>query len=106
MPKTKTLTIGVEWQEINATADDWEKVGQAECMKMLNHMHLIRAFEEELLTLDKEGQVHGPLHVSVGHEGSIVAAMSQFADGDLVNGSHRGHHLFLAKALNSSVASE
>ena len=100
MPKTKTLTIGVEWQEINATADDWEKVGQAECMKMLNHMHLIRAFEEELLTLDKEGQVHGPLHVSVGHEGSIVAAMSQFADGDLVNGSHRGHHLFLAKALN------
>ena len=100
MPKTKTLSTGVEWQEITATAADWEKVGQAECLKMLNHMHLIRAFEEELLVLDKEGQVHGPLHVSVGHEGSIVAAMSQFADDDLVNGSHRGHHLFLAKALN------
>ena len=48
MPKTKTLSTGVEWQEITATAADWEKVGQAECLKMLNHMHLIRAFEEEL----------------------------------------------------------
>ena len=100
MPKTKTLTADVEWQEITATAADWEKVGKDECLKMLNHMHLIRTFEEELLSLDKEGQVHGPLHVSVGHEGSMVAAMSLFGDGDLVNGSHRGHHLFLAKALN------
>ena len=100
MPKSKALSLDVEWREISATAADWDKVGQKECLKMLNHMHLIRAFEEELLALDKEGQVHGPLHVSVGQEGSMVAALSALGDSDIVNGSHRGHHLFLAKALN------
>ena len=100
MPKTKNLSLGVEWQEISATDADWTKVGKQECLKMLNHMHLIRTFEEELLMLDKEGQVHGPVHVSVGHEGSMVAALSMLSNGDQVNGSHRGHHLFLAKALN------
>lgn len=100
MPKSKALSLDVEWREISATDSDWDKVGQKECLKMLNHMHLIRAFEEELLALDKEGQVHGPLHVSVGQEGSMVAALSALGDSDTVNGSHRGHHLFLAKALN------
>lgn len=100
MPKTKQLSLGVEWQEISATAADWDKVGQIECLKMLNHMHLIRAFEEEMLQLDREGQVHGPVHTSVGQEGAMVAAMSLLGTGDSVNGSHRGHHLFLAKALN------
>ena len=100
MPKSKALSFDVEWREISATDADWAKVGQKECLKMLNHMHLIRAFEEELLALDKEGQVHGPLHVSVGQEGSMVAALSALSDSDIVNGSHRGHHLFLAKALN------
>ena len=100
MPKAKNLSIDVPWQEISATASDWEKVGRAECLKMLNHMHLIREFEEEMLRLDREGQVHGPLHVSVGQEAAIVAAMSQLQTEDLVNGSHRGHHLFLAKSLN------
>jgi 2-oxoisovalerate dehydrogenase E1 component len=100
VPKSKALSLDVEWREISATAADWDKVGQKECLKMLNHMHLIRAFEEELLALDKEGQVHGPLHVSVGQEGSMVAALSALGDSDIVNGSHRGHHLFLAKALN------
>lgn len=100
MPKSKALSLDVEWREISATDSDWDKVGQKECLKMLNHMHLIRAFEEELLALDKEGQVHGPLHVSVGQEGSMVAALSALGHSDTVNGSHRGHHLFLAKALN------
>jgi 2-oxoisovalerate dehydrogenase E1 component len=100
VPKSKALSLDVEWREISATDSDWDKVGQKECLKMLNHMHLIRAFEEELLALDKEGQVHGPLHVSVGQEGSMVAALSALGDSDTVNGSHRGHHLFLAKALN------
>lgn len=100
MPKTKKLSLDVEWQEINATSADWDRVGPIECFKMLNHMHLIRAFEEELLQLEREGQVHGPVHASVGQEGAMVAAMSLLGSGDQVTGSHRGHHLFLAKALN------
>ena len=100
MPESNNLSLNADWLEVKATSGDWENVGKDECIRMLNHMHLIRAFEEELVMLDKEGQVHGPLHVSVGHEAAVVAAFAGLRTSDLVNGSHRGHHLFLAKALN------
>jgi 2-oxoisovalerate dehydrogenase E1 component len=100
MSKEKKILLDAPWLEISATATDWNKVGRDECIKMLSHMHLIRAFEEEMIRLDNQGLVHGPLHTSVGHEGAMVAAMSVLKSDDLVNGSHRGHHLFLSKSLN------
>lgn len=100
MSKSKKIPLDVDWMEIESTSSDWDEVGKAECIRMLSHMQVIRAFEEAMLSLEKQGLVHGPLHVSVGQEGAIVGAMSVLRDTDLVNGSHRGHHLFLAKALN------
>ncbi|RDB42527.1 MFS transporter [Halomonas sp. DQ26W] len=100
MSKSKKIPLDVDWLEIESTSSDWDEVGKVECIKMLSHMQVIREFEEALLVLEKQGLVHGPLHVSVGQEGAIVGAMSVLRDTDLVNGSHRGHHLFLAKALN------
>ncbi len=75
MPRTTTLDLAAPWVEVKATAADWNNTGAEELRKLLNHMHLIRAFEEEMLQLDREGQVHGPVHVSVGQEGAMVAAM-------------------------------
>jgi 2-oxoisovalerate dehydrogenase E1 component len=66
---------------------------------MLHHLHLIRAFEEAGLALLKENLVHGPWHCSAGQEGGAVGAMSVLKQSDQVAGSHRGHHVFLAKAL-------
>lgn len=100
MSEIKALQLDVPWQEITATASDWDEAGQHTLLKMLNHMHLIRAFEEEILNLDREGLAHGPMHVSVGQEGAVVAAMSLLETGDAINGPHRGHHLFLSKSLN------
>lgn len=100
MPKTKQLQMPAEWLEFSATAKDWDVLGATELRKMLNHMHIIRAFEEEMLELDRQGLAHGPVHVSVGQEGAMVAAMSTLRSTDLVNGSHRGHHVFLGKCLN------
>lgn len=100
MPKINEVALNVDWLEIKASEEDWHEIGQKECLKLLNHMHLIRAFEETMLSLDKDRLVHGPLHVSVGQEGAMVGAMSVLENDDFVNGSHRGHHLFLAKALN------
>lgn len=94
------MHMSAPWVEISATESDWDKAGPGELIKMLNHMHLIRAFEEEILNLDREGLAHGPMHVSVGQEGAVVAAMSLLKSSDAINGPHRGHHLFLAKALN------
>jgi len=98
--ESKTLQLDAPWLEITATPSDWDKAGSHSLLKMLNHMHLIRAFEEEILNLDREGLAHGPMHVSVGQEGAVVAAMSLLNTGDAINGPHRGHHLFLAKTLN------
>jgi 2-oxoisovalerate dehydrogenase E1 component len=44
--------------------------------------------------------VHGPAHSSIGQEGGAVGSVLALAPGDTVNGSHRGHHQFLAKALS------
>lgn len=100
MTKMKQLQLTAEWLEFSATAEDWDALGATELRKMLNHMHIIRAFEEEMLELDRQGLAHGPVHVSVGQEGAMVAAMSSLRTSDLVNGSHRGHHVFLGKCLN------
>src|SRR5690625_3713565 len=67
---------------------------------MLTQMHIIRAFEEEVLRLAAEGLVHGPAHSSIGQEGGAVGSIIGLGKADTVSGSHRGHHQFLAKALN------
>ena len=66
---------------------------------MLGQLHLIRAFEETVLELAAEGLVHGPAHSSIGQEGGAVGSIVSLRSSDAVNGSHRGHHQFLAKAL-------
>lgn len=99
MPSTKTLKLTAPWKQFQSTSKDWDTLGKHQLRQMLGQMHLIRAFEEEMLALDREGLAHGPVHVSVGQEGAMVAALSTLGDGDLVNGPHRGHHIFLAKCL-------
>ncbi|WP_156184711.1 alpha-ketoacid dehydrogenase subunit alpha/beta [Allosalinactinospora lopnorensis] len=66
---------------------------------MFAQILLIRTFEEYVLELARQGLVHGPVHSSVGQEGGAVGAMLPLTGADFVNGSHRGHHQFLAKAL-------
>ena len=53
-----------------------------------------------MLELAGEGLVHGPAHSSIGQEGGAVGSILPLRPDDQINGSHRGHHQFLAKALN------
>eukprot|EP00752_Nemacystus_decipiens_P001173 g1173.t1 len=64
---------------------------------------LIRRFEEKLLDLKAEDLVHGPVHTSCGQEGGAVGAMAALIARDRINGTHRMHHQFLAKVLNSTT---
>jgi 2-oxoisovalerate dehydrogenase E1 component len=100
MSKVEHLTTNIDWLKIEADKNDVDTIGAKESIKMFAQMQIIRKFEEEMIKIDKLGLVHGPLHTSIGHEGSMVAALSVMRDSDVVNGSHRGHHLFLAKSLN------
>ncbi|QJU54115.1 thiamine pyrophosphate-dependent enzyme [Herbiconiux sp. KACC 21604] len=99
MPKTRRLETGVSWQQLTTTPADWKAADPALLGTMLAELHLIRAFEETVLELAGEGLVHGPAHSSIGQEGGAVGSIVGLGSTDAVNGSHRGHHQFLAKAL-------
>ena len=99
MPKQRRLESGTPWIELTTTSADWKRADPALLSGMLAQLHLIRAFEETVLELAGEGLVHGPAHSSIGQEGGAVGSIIGLRSTDAINGSHRGHHQFLAKAL-------
>src|SRR5258705_7133624 len=99
MPREQRLETGSPWVELSTTDEDWQAADPRLLGTMLAELHLIRAFEETVLDLSVEGLVHGPAHSSIGQEGGAVGSIVGLRSTDAVNGSHRGHHQFLAKAL-------
>lgn len=99
MPASIDLNFSRPWKQLEATAHDWGAADPALLGNMLTMLHAIRAFEEVVLELAAEGLVHGPAHSSIGQEGGAVGSILALRDADHINGSHRGHHQFLAKAL-------
>jgi 2-oxoisovalerate dehydrogenase E1 component len=87
------------WVELTTTPADWKAADPALLATMLGQLHLIRAFEETVLELAGESLVHGPAHSSIGQEGGAVGSIVGLRSTDAINGSHRGHHQFLAKAI-------
>ncbi len=98
--QTERLTIETPWLRVRADDDDWKGVDASRHRQWLEQMLLVRDFEEKLLALAKEGVLHGPAHSSIGQEGVAVGCMSMLGSADKINGTHRMHHQFLAKALN------
>jgi 2-oxoisovalerate dehydrogenase E1 component len=99
MPEHRRLQPDAEWTELIATAADWDAADPDLLTAMFHQLVLIRTFEEYVLELAAAGLVHGPAHSSIGQEGGAVGSVLALHPGDEVNGSHRGHHQFLAKAL-------
>src|SRR5690554_7733030 len=99
MPEVQRLDPAQPWVQLSTTAEDWKAADPALLATMLGQLHLIRAFEETVLELAAEGLVHGPAHSSIGQEGGAVGSIMGMRSTDAVNGSHRGHHQFLAKAI-------
>ncbi|WP_067168823.1 alpha-ketoacid dehydrogenase subunit alpha/beta [Microtetraspora niveoalba] len=99
MPQLNRLEPAAPWVEVVATGTDWDEADPALLTSMLSQLVLIRAFEEYVLDLSKAGLIHGPAHSSIGQEAAAVGSVLCLTSADTVNGSHRGHHQFLAKAL-------
>ncbi|MEU6602555.1 alpha-ketoacid dehydrogenase subunit alpha/beta [Streptomyces flaveolus] len=99
MPTHKKLTPASPWTEVSVTRKDWDNADPNLLLSMFTRTLLIRTFEEYVLQLASRGLVHGPAHSSIGQEGGAVGSVLALAGQDFVNGSHRGHHQFLAKAL-------
>jgi 2-oxoisovalerate dehydrogenase E1 component len=99
MAEYNRLDAASPWVALAATAEDWDAAPVELLRTMLSQLVLVRAFEEYVLELAAAGLVHGPAHSSIGQEGGAVGSVLALDAGDVVNGSHRGHHQFLAKAL-------
>jgi 2-oxoisovalerate dehydrogenase E1 component len=100
MTEHRQLAPASAWVELVATTADWDGADPELLTAMLNQLVLIRTFEEYVLELAGAGLVHGPVHSSIGQEGGAVGSVLPLTSQDLINGSHRGHHQFLAKALS------
>lgn len=100
MTTTTPLALSTDCTELRTSRDDWDAAPAGLLETMLVQLHVVRIFEEEVLQLAGEGLVHGPAHSSIGQEGSAVGSVLALRGADGVNGTHRGHHQFLAKGLS------
>jgi len=66
---------------------------------LLKKMLLIRNFENALGELYKLGKIRGVLHLSNGQEAIPVALCNNLEKDDILTGTHRAHHLMVAKGL-------
>jgi 2-oxoisovalerate dehydrogenase E1 component len=100
MPEHRPLQPASPWVQIVATDDDWAAADPGLLRTIYAQLVWIRAFEQYVLDLAGAGLIHGPAHSSIGQEGGAVGSVLALESTDSVNGSHRGHHQFLAKALH------
>lgn len=99
MATTVSLKPAAQWVELRTTKSDWDAADPVLLQTMLVQLNLIRAFEEYVLELAGQKLINGPAHSSIGQEGGAVGSILPLVSADQINGSHRGHHQFLAKAL-------
>ncbi len=99
MPSHHELVAASPWLELTTDDADWAAADPDVLLQLLGRAQWIRSFEEYVLELAGQGLVHGPAHSSVGQEGGAVGSVLPLRSDDFVNGSHRGHHQFLAKAF-------
>src|ERR1700759_5086181 len=100
MSNRKPLQPAVDWVDVSATDADWNEADPALLTSMFTQATVIRVFEEYVLEVAGQGLIHGPAHSSIGQEGGAVGSALSLTSADVVNGTHRGHHQFLAKALH------
>jgi 2-oxoisovalerate dehydrogenase E1 component len=99
MPETTPLQPLAPWVSLASTDADWDALDPRVLDTMLAQLHLVRTFEEEVLGLAGQKLINGPAHASIGQEAGAVGSVLPLVGADQVNGSHRGHHQFLAKAI-------
>ena len=100
MPEHHDLEPAAPWVQLVATEADWDAADPALLRTIYAQLVWIRTFEQYVLDLAASGLIHGPAHSSIGQEGGAVGSVLALTTEDSVNGSHRGHHQFLAKALH------
>lgn len=81
---------------------DASEIGSAEDRRgRYELMRLSRRFEETVHEQFHEGNVPGPLHLSIGQEGVAIGGCWPLRETDVIVSTHRGHHHCLAKGAKA-----
>jgi TPP-dependent pyruvate/acetoin dehydrogenase alpha subunit len=78
---------------------DLTGVDRDQAADWLARMSLIRQFETVAEPLVSAGKIPGGMHSAIGQEATAVGVLSALAETDVVTGTHRSHHITLAKGL-------
>jgi 2-oxoisovalerate dehydrogenase E1 component len=97
------LSCDFDWKVLKSEDRDMTALGRPLASKILFLAMLIRGFEEKLLELKNGDCVWGPVHSSIGQEALAAASMAALGPADLITGSHRAHHQFIAKCFLYAV---
>jgi pyruvate dehydrogenase E1 component alpha subunit len=74
-------------------------VGAEALREWLGQMLIIRRFETESVRLSYANKIPGGIHSSEGQEAVAVGSIRALGPADVVAGTHRSHHLALAKGM-------
>lgn len=74
--------------------------------RVLFEIFAINAFERRVIELKKHNCVWGPIHISIGQEAIAAASIAALDRSDKITGSHRAHHITLAKVLEYFLPAE
>ncbi len=72
----------------------------AQSSRALFHIFVINAFERAVMALKNDDCIWGPIHISIGQEAVAASVAGVLRRDDLITGSHRAHHISLAKILD------
>ncbi len=89
----------VQPQLVTSTSDDLAAIPPLTARRMLFTMFAINAFERAVIDLKGHDCVWGPIHISIGQEAIAAGCAAALDRTDSVTGSHRAHHISLAKIL-------
>ncbi|TVQ17579.1 MAG: MFS transporter [Spirochaetaceae bacterium] len=89
----------IEPQLVTSTTDDLAAIPPLLARRMLFTMQTINAFERAVIDLKGHNCVWGPIHISIGQEAIAAASVAALDTRDKITGSHRAHHITLAKIL-------
>ena len=75
-------------------------------LRLFQHMHRIRAVEDEIARRYPEGEMRCPVHLSLGQESIPAVFAETISTKDFAVSTHRGHAHYLAKGgnLNAMIA--
>jgi 2-oxoisovalerate dehydrogenase E1 component len=99
--RTEKIASPAELLCLKSEKSDLSNLSEEVASRLLFLIILINAFERSLIELKAGDGVWGPIHLSLGQEAIAAAMATSLRRTDQITGSHRAHHITLAKIIEA-----